>query len=156
MRRTSLALATALVCACAPPDGEPETETEEPAAHDPRSVPPVDSWDEFESLAAPVAVEWSFDVLDGPWGDLSFPVELQSQWEDPLEADVFAFVVTPGVDEDVETQLPLWSGELTPNEADQILESIRWIDRLGFHTWRAAHHLAAQPGATLEAGQDLS
>jgi len=124
VRRTSLAqcaLATALVCACAPPDGEPETETEEPAAQDPRSVPPVDSWDEFESLRAPVAVEWSFDALDGQWGDLSFPVKLQSHWDEPLEADVFAFVVTPGVDEDVETQLPLWSGELTPNDPLELM-----------------------------------
>jgi phosphate:Na+ symporter len=33
-------------------------------------------------------------------------------------------------------------GELTPNEGDQILEAVRWLDRLGFHLWRAAHHLA--------------
>lgn len=33
------------------------------------------------------------------------------------------------------------AGELLPTRASKILETVRWIDRLAFHTWRAAHHL---------------
>jgi phosphate:Na+ symporter len=33
------------------------------------------------------------------------------------------------------------AGEVAPGEASKVLETVRWIDRLAFHTWRAAHHL---------------
>jgi len=33
------------------------------------------------------------------------------------------------------------AGELLPAKGSKILEAVRWIDRLAFHTWRAAHHL---------------
>lgn len=33
------------------------------------------------------------------------------------------------------------SGEIPPARGSKILETVRWIDRLAFHTWRAVHHL---------------
>lgn len=32
-------------------------------------------------------------------------------------------------------------GELEPDAAERELEATRWIDRLGYHAWRATHHL---------------
>jgi phosphate:Na+ symporter len=34
------------------------------------------------------------------------------------------------------------AGRTNPNEAHQQLESVRWVDRVAYHTWRALHHLA--------------
>jgi phosphate:Na+ symporter len=35
-------------------------------------------------------------------------------------------------------------GVHTPDEAIDRLEAINWVDRLGYHAWRAVHHLASQ------------
>lgn len=32
-------------------------------------------------------------------------------------------------------------GELTGDEAEAQLEAMRWVDRVGYHSWRATHHL---------------
>ncbi len=32
-------------------------------------------------------------------------------------------------------------GAIDPQRAAVVLEAVRWLDRLGYHTWRAAHHL---------------
>lgn len=32
-------------------------------------------------------------------------------------------------------------GELAPADAERRLEAWRWIDRIGYHLWRAFHHL---------------
>ncbi|HVY62755.1 MAG TPA: Na/Pi symporter [Planctomycetota bacterium] len=34
------------------------------------------------------------------------------------------------------------AGEIDPDAAERQLEAMRWVDRLAYHTWRAAHHLA--------------
>lgn len=33
-------------------------------------------------------------------------------------------------------------GELEPADTERILEAWRWVDRIGYHLWRAFHHLA--------------
>jgi phosphate:Na+ symporter len=35
-------------------------------------------------------------------------------------------------------------GELTPEEAYAQIEAIRWLDRITYHVWRAAYHIAEQ------------
>lgn len=112
---SAFALSSILAGACAPPD-DPEAWPEDPAPTDPRSTLPVDSWDDFESLASPVAIEWSFTELQGSWGDLALPLKVVPTWGEPLEADVFAFTFTPGVDEDFESEVPLWSGSLVAGD----------------------------------------
>ncbi len=37
------------------------------------------------------------------------------------------------------------AGLIQPDEAQRQLESMRWVDRIGYHTWRAIHHLAGSP-----------
>ncbi|MBK8984927.1 MAG: Na/Pi cotransporter family protein [Chloroflexi bacterium] len=37
------------------------------------------------------------------------------------------------------------AGLIQPDEAQRQLESMRWVDRIGYHTWRAFHHLAGSP-----------
>lgn len=32
-------------------------------------------------------------------------------------------------------------GELAPRDGEKLLEAMRWVDRLGYHAWRAHHHL---------------
>lgn len=39
------------------------------------------------------------------------------------------------------------AGEIDPEEAQRLLESMRWVDRVGYHAWRAVHHLAVTPAA---------
>lgn len=34
------------------------------------------------------------------------------------------------------------AGKVTPDETQAQLEAMRWVDRVGYHTWRAVHHLA--------------
>lgn len=38
-------------------------------------------------------------------------------------------------------------GLIDPEEAERLLDGLRWFDRIGYHTWRAIHHLAAASGA---------
>jgi phosphate:Na+ symporter len=50
-------------------------------------------------------------------------------------------------------------GELTPAKGSKVLETVRWIDRLAFHVWRAGHHLfpadpASLPNASLPSAPD--
>ncbi len=33
------------------------------------------------------------------------------------------------------------AGEVQPDEAQRQLESMRWVDRVGYHSWRTLHHL---------------
>lgn len=40
-------------------------------------------------------------------------------------------------------------GELEPGRSAQVLEVVRWLDRIGYHSWRAAHHLAAADPTSL-------
>jgi phosphate:Na+ symporter len=44
------------------------------------------------------------------------------------------------------------AGLIPPDEAQRQLESMRWVDRIGYHTWRIFHHLAGSPAVaeTLE------
>lgn len=35
------------------------------------------------------------------------------------------------------------AGELSPADAEVLLEAMRWVDRIGYHAWRAVHHLDA-------------
>lgn len=37
------------------------------------------------------------------------------------------------------------AGHLQPAQAQRQLESMRWVDRIGYHTWRTLHHLAGSP-----------
>lgn len=37
------------------------------------------------------------------------------------------------------------AGLIQPDEAQRQLESMRWVDRIGYHTWRTLHHLAGSP-----------
>lgn len=37
------------------------------------------------------------------------------------------------------------AGRLQPPQAQQRLESMRWVDRIGYHTWRTMVHLAGAP-----------
>ncbi|MFN3981199.1 MAG: Na/Pi cotransporter family protein [Caldilinea sp.] len=37
------------------------------------------------------------------------------------------------------------AGHLLPDQAQHQLESMRWVDRIGYHTWRTLHHLAGSP-----------
>lgn len=34
------------------------------------------------------------------------------------------------------------AGKIMPDETQQQLEAMRWVDRIGYHAWRAVHHLA--------------
>lgn len=44
-------------------------------------------------------------------------------------------------------------GEITPEQAEDQLDAVRWIDRLGYHLWRGFHHLAGpRVAAVSEAG----
>jgi phosphate:Na+ symporter len=50
-------------------------------------------------------------------------------------------------------------GDVSPAEASRLLERMRWIDRLAYHLWRAAHHLGdpSAPGPpTSEVPEDPS
>jgi phosphate:Na+ symporter len=40
------------------------------------------------------------------------------------------------------------AGLIQPEEAQRQLESMRWVDRIGYHTWRTFHHLAGSPVLT--------
>lgn len=40
------------------------------------------------------------------------------------------------------------AGHLSPDETQAQLDMMRWVDRIGFHTWRAMHHLAGPGPAT--------
>ncbi len=40
-------------------------------------------------------------------------------------------------------------GALSPHRGAQILEAVRWVDRLAFHAWRAGHHLHRADPASL-------
>lgn len=40
-------------------------------------------------------------------------------------------------------------GELDPSRSARVLEAVRWLDRIGYHSWRAAHHLAAADPTSL-------
>lgn len=40
------------------------------------------------------------------------------------------------------------AGRLRPDQAQHRLESMRWVDRVGYHTWRTLHHLAGSPTLT--------
>jgi phosphate:Na+ symporter len=43
-------------------------------------------------------------------------------------------------------------GELMPARGSKLLETVRWIDRMAFHVWRAGHHLfPADPASLPEA-----
>lgn len=37
------------------------------------------------------------------------------------------------------------AGHIWPEEAQRQLESMRWVDRVGYHTWRTLYHLASPP-----------
>jgi phosphate:Na+ symporter len=37
------------------------------------------------------------------------------------------------------------AGQVDPEEAQGLLESMRWVDKVGYHAWRTLHHLAASP-----------
>lgn len=39
------------------------------------------------------------------------------------------------------------AGQIDPEETQRLLESMRWVDRIGYHAWRTVHHLAATPAA---------
>lgn len=40
------------------------------------------------------------------------------------------------------------AGAVLPDETQARLEDMRWVDRVGYHTWRALHHLAGPGTAT--------
>jgi len=40
------------------------------------------------------------------------------------------------------------AGHLHPDQAQHRLESMRWVDRVGYHTWRTLYHLAGSPTLT--------
>lgn len=44
------------------------------------------------------------------------------------------------------------AGRMHPNQAHRRLESMRWVDRAGYHAWRMMHHLTGSPSvnATLQ------
>lgn len=46
------------------------------------------------------------------------------------------------------------AGKLDPDRALAEIEALRWLDRLGYHTWRAAHHLHDPPPSEGEDGSD--
>jgi phosphate:Na+ symporter len=37
------------------------------------------------------------------------------------------------------------AGQVDPQEAQGLLESMRWVDKVGYHAWRTLHHLATSP-----------
>ncbi|MCL4870396.1 MAG: Na/Pi cotransporter family protein [Anaerolineae bacterium] len=37
------------------------------------------------------------------------------------------------------------AGQVQPDEAQRQLESMRWVDRIGYHIWRTTHHLTSRP-----------
>jgi phosphate:Na+ symporter len=39
------------------------------------------------------------------------------------------------------------AGLESPDETQRKLEAMRWVDRVGYHAWRALHHLAGAPSA---------
>ncbi|MEJ5248771.1 Na/Pi cotransporter family protein [Caldilinea sp.] len=39
------------------------------------------------------------------------------------------------------------AGRIQPDEAQRRLESMRWVDRVGYHAWRMMHHLTGSPSA---------
>jgi phosphate:Na+ symporter len=43
-------------------------------------------------------------------------------------------------------------GELTPDAALEQIDAMNWLDRVGYHLWRIAHHLSQ--ARTAEAAQD--
>lgn len=40
------------------------------------------------------------------------------------------------------------AGHIQPDQAHRRLESMRWVDRVGYHAWRMMHHLTGPPSAT--------
>ena len=40
------------------------------------------------------------------------------------------------------------AGRVTPNEMQRQLESMRWVDRIGYHAWRSLHHLVGADSST--------
>lgn len=40
-------------------------------------------------------------------------------------------------------------GGVDPADALAVLDAMRWLDRIGYHAWRASHHLASDPAAPL-------
>jgi phosphate:Na+ symporter len=40
-------------------------------------------------------------------------------------------------------------GMVDPEQAERMLDALRWFDRIAYHTWRAMHHLAAAAGAAV-------
>lgn len=47
------------------------------------------------------------------------------------------------------------AGKVAPDETQAQLEAMRWVDRVGYHTWRALHHLAgAETGGDSQVYQE--
>jgi len=46
-------------------------------------------------------------------------------------------------------------GVWTPAEALEVLDTVRWLDRIGYHTARLSHHLGRTPEQAEAAGQDV-
>jgi hypothetical protein len=46
-------------------------------------------------------------------------------------------------------------GTVEAELALQALNGLRWLDAVGYHTWRAAHHLGAEAGETEDRVDDL-
>ncbi|MGC9333161.1 MAG: Na/Pi cotransporter family protein [Anaerolineae bacterium] len=44
------------------------------------------------------------------------------------------------------------AGQIDPEETHRLLESMRWVDRVGYHAWRTVYHLATSPapGSTID------
>jgi phosphate:Na+ symporter len=44
------------------------------------------------------------------------------------------------------------AGQIDPEQTQRLLESMRWVDRVGYHAWRTLHHLATSPapGTTVD------
>ena len=103
-------------CAVSEPADAPEPE---PNGDAPRTTV-VRSDDSFDGARPPFAVLWSFEELVGDWGDLALPLSVTNAWNAPLEAEVFAYVRVPGIDEDFETEIPLASGTFEPEEMIQL------------------------------------
>ena len=36
-------------------------------------------------------------------------------------------------------------GGISPEQANELLTASRWMDRVGYHVWRAVHHLHERP-----------
>ena len=90
----------------------------EPPPNLPRSTV-IPSDDDIDGNS-PLVVRWTFEELSGSWGDLSLPLTVASGWEVPLEAEIFAYVRTPGIDEDSETEIPIASGSFDPQETIEL------------------------------------